>query len=425
MPILTLGISFRRAPIELLERLSFADDDLAKAYRHALDQDAIEEAVILSTCNRVEITASVSSYHAGFLALKRVLTETRGVGADELAEPLYSHWEQDAADHLFAVAAGLDSMVIGETQINTQVRDALRRAARENASGPVLTALFHAAGRAGRRARAETSLGAAPDAFVSLGADLASEELGPLEGCCVAVVGAGQMASIAAKHLRGRGVADIRVLNRSAEHARALAARIGARSAGLDELPEALASADLIVSATGATGIVIDAEAVRTALEGRSGSLVLVDIAVPRDVDPNVAGLDGVRLIDIETIQGRLATHAEETADDIARAHDIVAVEVRRWVVRRRSDALAPLIRAVRRRGADAVSTELDRYAARLAGLTPDEREAVESLARGIAAKLLHDPIVALKERSEPGSDGAHANLLAELLGIGIDPNPE
>ncbi len=233
------------------------------------------------------------------------------------------------------------------------------------------------------------------------------------------------MAGIAAKHLRGRGVGDIRVLNRSAEHARALAARIGAEAAGLDELPEALANADLVVSATGATGIVIDADAVRTAIDGRSGPLVLIDIAVPRDVDPDVAGLDGVRLIDIETIQGRLATHAEETADDIARAHEIVAEEVRRWVVRRRSDALAPLIRAVRRRGDDAVSAELDRYAARLAGLTPDEREAVESLARGIAAKLLHDPIVALKEHSEPGSDGAHARLLAELLGIGIDQDAE
>ena len=427
MPILTLGISFRRAPIELLERLSFADDDLAKAYRHALDQDAIDEAVIVSTCNRVEITASVPSYHAGFLALKRVLTETRGVGAEELAEPLYSHWEQDAADHLFAVAAGLDSMVIGETQIHAQMRDALRRAAREEASGPVLTALFHAAGRAGRRARAETSLGAAPNAFVSLGADLASEELGPLSGCRVVVVGAGQMAGIAAKHLRERGVGDIRVLNRSAEHARALAARIGAEAAGLDELPEALANADLVVSATGATGatIVIDADAVRTAIAGRSGPLVLIDIAVPRDVDPDVSGLDGVRLIDIETIQGRLATHSEETADDIARAHEIVAEEVRRWVVRRRSDALAPLIRAVRRRGDEAVSVELARYSARLAGLTPDEREAVESLARGIAAKLLHDPIVALKEYSEPGSDGAHAKLLAELLGIGIDQDAE
>jgi glutamyl-tRNA reductase len=421
MPILTLGISFRRAPIELLERLSFADDDLAKAYRHALDQDPIDEAVILSTCNRVEVTASVSSYHAGFLALKRVLTETRGVGAEELAEPLYSHWEQDAADHLFAVAAGLDSMVIGETQIQTQVRDALRRATREEAAGPMLSALFHSARRAGRRARAETSLGAAPDAFVSLGTDLASEALGSLAGRRVAVVGAGQMAGIATRHLRGRGVGDIRVLNRSADHARALAERTGADAAGLDELPETLATVDLVVSATGATGIVIDSNAIRIALESRNGPLVLLDVAVPRDVDPEVARLDGVRLIDIDIIRDRLATHAEEIADDIVRAHEIVTEEVRRWVVRRRSDALAPLIRAVRRRGDEAVTSELDRYATRLAALTPDEREAVEALARGIAAKLLHDPIVALKERSEPGSDSAHARLLAELLGIGID----
>ena len=169
----------------------------------------------------------------------------------------------------------------------------------------------------------------------------------------------------------------------------------------------------------------IDADAVRTALDRRSTPLVLLDLAVPRDVDPDVAGLDGVRLIDIGMIQDRLATHAEETADDIARAHAIVEEEVRRWVVRRRSDALAPLIRAVRRRGDEAATAELDRYAARLAGLTPDEREAVESLALGIVAKLLHDPIVALKERTEPGSDGAHAKLLAELLGIGIDQDAE
>ena len=265
MPILTLGISFRRAPIELLERLSFADDDLVKAYRHALDLDAVEEAVILSTCNRVEIYANVPSYHAGFLALKRVLTETRGVAPDELAEPLYSHWEQDAADHLFAVAAGLDSMVIGETQIHAQVREALRTAEAEGASGPAVRSLFHAAGRAGRRARAETSLGAAPDAFVALGADLAAEALGDLRGRDVVVVGAGQMAGLAVKHLRGRGVGTVRVLNRSLERARALAERTGDGYASLDRLPAAIADADLVVSATGAAAAVIDAGMVRAA----------------------------------------------------------------------------------------------------------------------------------------------------------------
>ena len=415
MAILTLGISYRRAPIELLERLSFADEDLAKAYQHALDQDAIEEAVILSTCNRVEITGNVPSYHAGFLALKRVLTEARGVAAAELDEPLYSHWEEDAADHLFAVAAGLDAMVLGETQIQGQVREALRRAEEEEAAGPTLRALFHAAGRAGRRARSETTLGAAPDAFVAVGADLAEETLGSLRARSATVVGAGVMAALAAKHLRARAIGTIHILNRSPDRARDLAERVGATGGGLDELRASIADVDLIVSATGAVGTVIDA----TMLADRTARpLVVMDLAVPRDVAPEVADREGVRLIDISTIHDRLPIHAEATAEDIARAHEIVGEEVRRWVVRRRSDALAPLIRALRRRGEDAVRSELDRYTARLAALTPDEREAVEALARGIAAKLLHDPIVQLKERSEPGTDEAHAGLLAELFGI-------
>ncbi len=426
MPILTLGISFRRASIELLERLSFADDDLVKAYRHALDLDAVDEAVILSTCNRVEIYANVPSYHAGFLALKRVLTETRGAAPDELAEPLYSHWEQDAADHLFAVAAGLDSMVIGETQIHAQVREALRTAESEGASGPAMRSLFHAAGRAGRRARAGTSLGAAPDRFVSLGADLAAEVLGDLRGRGVVVVGAGQMAGLAVRHLRERGVGTIRVLNRSPEHARALAERAGDDYESLERLPAAIAQADLVVSATGAAATVIDADTVRAALSGdRPTPLVLVDLAVPRDVHPDVGSLDDVRLIDIGSIRERLTAHDDTTSAEISRAHEIVAEEVRRWAVRRRSDALAPLIRAVRARGDEAVRSELARHAGRLSDLTPQERAAVEAVARGVAAKLLHDPIVELKERSEPGTDHRHAELLIELLRLDADADAD
>ena len=423
MAILTLGVSFRRAPIELLERLAFTDDDFAKAYRHALDLDGIDEAVILSTCNRVEVTASVPSYHAGFLALKRLLTETRGVAAEDLAEPLYSHWEQDAADHLFAVAAGLDSMVLGETQIYAQVREALRRAEAEDGAGPALTGLFHAAARAGRRVRQETSLGAAPDAFVSLGADLADAALGGLGGRDVVVVGAGQMAALAVKHLRHRGVGPVRILNRSLEHARALAERTNAAHGDLDALPDALGHADLVVSATGAAGIVVHREIVAHAMADRAGPLVLLDLAVPRDVEPETAYLDGVRVIDIVSLRERLAAHDPATAGDIVRAHELVAEEVRRFTVRRRADDLAPLIRAIRTRGEDVMRAELDRQASRLADLTPDEREAVAALARGIVAKLLHDPIVELKERSEPGTDGVHARVLAELLGI--DPEAE
>jgi glutamyl-tRNA reductase len=422
MAILNLGISYRRAPIELLERLAFTDDDLTKAYRRALDPDAIDEAVILSTCNRVEVYASVPSYHAGFQAVKRFLAEAREVDPDELAGPLYAHWERDAADHLFAVAAGLDSMVVGETQIGTQVREAIRRAQAEGAADSALTGLFHAAGRTGRRVRTETALGAAPDAYVAIGTDLATEALGGVAGRSAVVIGAGQMASLAVKHLRHRGVGPLRILNRSVERARVLAARIDAEHGDLDGLPDALRDADLIVSATGATATVVRTDAVAQTLAGRDGRpLVVVDLAVPRDVDPGVAELPNVLVIDLGTLRARVAAHGETTAEELARGHAIVAEEVQRYVVRRRADGLAPLIRAIRERGDQIVRGELERQAARLGDLTPQEREAVEALARGIAAKLLHDPIVELKERSEPGTERAHARLLAELLGIDPD----
>lgn len=427
MAILTLGVSFRRAPIELLERLAFTDDDLAKAYRVAADLDGLDGAVILSTCNRVEVYGEVASYHAGFLALKRLLVETRGVAAEELADPMYAHWERDVADHLFAVASGLDSMVLGETQIYAQVREALRRSEGEGAAVSPLTALFHSAARAGRRVRQETSLGAAPDAFVALGADLADEAVGGLVGREVVVVGAGTMAALAVKHLRRRGVGAVRILNRSLEHARALAARTDAEHGELDALAETMRHADLVVSATGAAGTVIRRSAVADAMAERDGRpLVLLDLAVPRDVEPETAYVEGTRVIDIVSLRERLADHDAETAEGIARAHEIVADEVRRYVVRRRGDELAPLIRAMRRRGDEVVSGELARFANRLAELTPDERDAVEALARGITAKLLHDPIVALKERAEPGGESVHSRVLAELLGIDPDaPDPD
>ena len=418
MAVLALGISFRHAPIDLLESLAFAEDDLVKGYRRARDLDGVDEAVVVSTCNRVEVYGSVASYHAGFLALKRLLIETRGVAEAPLAESLYAHWERDAVEHLFSVAGGLDSMVLGETQIQSQVREALRIAEGEAMAGSRLKGLFHAATRAGRRVRQETSLGAAPDAFVGRGASLAEEVLGSLAGRSVVVIGAGTMASLAVKHLKQRGVGPVRILNRSLPHARALAERTGSDHGDLDALPAALHEADLVVSATGATGVVVHREVVRAARPAPASPLVLLDLAVPRDVEPEAGTLAGVTLIDVDALRSR-GSAVEH--DAIAQAHEIVAEEVRRFVVRRRGDELAPLIRAIRRRGDAVLQAELERHARRLADLTTDERAAVEALARGIVAKLLHDPIVALKERSEPGSGRTHATLLAELLGL--DPS--
>ncbi|HEU4528647.1 MAG TPA: glutamyl-tRNA reductase [Actinomycetota bacterium] len=418
MAILALGVSHRHATVELLERLAFADDDLVKAYRRVAEDPAVDEAVVLSTCNRVEVFASVPAYHAGFQALKRLLAESRGLPADELAEPLYSHYEEEAVRHLFEVAAGLDSMVIGEPQILSQVRDAFRRAETEEATGHALTALFHSAGRAGRRVRTETEIGSAPDAFVDAGADLAATTLGGLEDRTAAVVGAGHMAALAVKHLRVRGVGTVRILNRSLERARVLAERTSADHGDLEELPHALRASDLAISATGAAGLVLHASTLAEVMDGRERPLFVLDLAVPRDVEPTAADIPGVHLVDIEGLKETFSARANDVAEDIQRANRIVEAEVHRYAVRRRADTLAPLIHALRERGDAVVAAEFERFRSQLTSLTPDEREAVEGLARGIVAKLLHDPIVRLKELSAPGTEHAHETLLAQLYDL-------
>jgi glutamyl-tRNA reductase len=421
MPILALGVSYRRAPVELLERLAFPDDDYPKAYRRLLELDAVTEGAILSTCNRVEVFAEVSTYHAGFLDLKRFLSEARDVAPEEFAEPLYSHYEDDAAAHLFRVAAGLDSMVLGEPQILSQVRAAHRRAEAEGAIGSNLSALFRGAIRTGRRARAETMIGASPAAFVEAGATLAERALDGLAGRSVLVVGAGGMATLAVRHLRDRGVGHIRVVNRNPDRAKRLAERVGVDHAGLDVLVSALSEADLVVSSTGAAGVVIDADVVRRALHANGRArrpLFMLDLAVPRDIDPEVLGLDGVQLADIDDLRETLAEQNALATREIDRAQDIVTEESSRFGSWRRAARFAPLIQALRERGDRIQAAELARVAPKLSGLSDREREAVEVLARGIVAKLLHDPIVKLKELSAPGAGDSLARGVAELFGL-------
>ena len=423
MAILSLGISHRRAGVDLLERLAFGEDDLAKAYRAVADDGAIEGAVVVSTCNRVEVYGDVASYHAGFLALKRLLADTRSVDPGEFAEALYSHFEDAATEHLFDVASGLDSMVLGEPQILSQVRSAHRLAEAEGASTPALAALFHAAARAGRCVRDETAIGAAPDAFVEAGTDLAEEWLGGLEGRRAVVVGAGQMSGLAVKHLSARGIGSLQVLNRSVERARVLADRTGAAHGGLDRLGASMAEADLVVSATGSSAALIGTDAVAGRVnDGRR--LFVLDLAVPRDVDPAVGDLDGVRLVDVDRLRERFERREAATAAELDRAHAIVVDEVRRFAIRRRSERLAPLITSLRARGEEVAVAELRRFRTELNGLTDDERAAVEALARGIVAKLLHDPVVRLKERAAPGADAGYANVVAELFGIELPERP-
>jgi glutamyl-tRNA reductase len=420
MPVLSLGISYRRATVDLLERLAFGEEDLPKAYHHLFGLGSVSEAVILSTCNRIEVYAEVARYHQGFQDLKRFLAEARDVAVEDFAEPLYSHYEDHAAEHLFSVAAGIDSMVVGEPQILSQVREAFKRADREEAVGPALAGLFRHAIRVGRRARGETEIGASPGAFVHAGAVLAEEHLGGLEGRSLLVVGAGKMGSLAIRALRDRGVSSVRVLNRSPERAARLAARAGAGHGSLGEMQAALAEADLVVSSTGATGTVIGVEEVTAAVHGRERPLFLLDLAVPRDVDPSARELPSVRVADIDDLRGVVDAGREGEDDELDRVRAIVAEETARYAGRRREAKLAPLIAALHERGEVVRAEELERLAGRLAGLSDREREALDALTRGIVKTLLHDPVVRLKELSARGAADAHARALAELFGLDV-----
>jgi glutamyl-tRNA reductase len=422
MPVLALGVSYRRAPVELLERLSFPQEDLPKAYHHLATLEAMEEAVIVSTCNRVEVYATVPRYHQGFLDVKRFLSESREVPSDEFGEPLYAHYEDDAAEHLFSVAAGIDSMVLGEPQIHSQVRQALRWAQGEDAAGPVLTSLFREALRVGRRARRETGIESSPAAFVEAGASLASMHLGGLDGRSVLVIGAGEMSALAIRALRDRGVDPVTILNRTPERAARLARRSGgAAHGGMERLEPELAQADLVVSSTGATGLVLHAALVERAVSSRQRPLFLLDLAVPRDVDPAAADLPGVQVADIDDLREGLDERRDELDAEVERVRAIVTDETRRFGRRQREARLAPLIKALHQRGDEIRAREVRRLASRLRGLSERDRQAVESLAAGIVAKLLHDPVVRLKEGAGTAEGEAHARTLAELFDLDVE----
>ncbi|MGH2678675.1 MAG: glutamyl-tRNA reductase [Actinomycetota bacterium] len=420
MPVLALGVSYRRAPVELLERLAIPEEEEPKAYRRLEGLDGIRGSVVLSTCNRVEVYADVALYHQGFQDLKRLLTEHTEVPVEELAEPLYSHYEDDAAEHLFSVAAGLDSMVLGEPQILAQVRAAVRRADSEGAAGPALADLFRRAVRAGRRVRAETGVGASPAAFVEAGADLAAKHLGGLSGRSVMLVGAGEMGSLAARTLRVRGVGEVVVLSRRPERAQALARRIEGRSGRLEDIESFLAEPDLVVTSTGASRTVISEEAIRRSRPNGEARFLL-DLAVPRDVEPGARRLPGVALADIDDLREAVARRRGDVTDEVRTAREIVAEETRRYAVARRSARLAPLIEALHARGEEIRAEEVRRLGVRLEALPERDREAIEMVTRRIVRRLLHDPVVRLKDLSGRGAGEPTARTVAELFGIELD----
>ncbi len=386
--LLAVGVSHRHAPLEVRERLFLADGH-ALELAAALAGDGVE-AVVLSTCNRTEI------YLAGGSA-ERAGEELERRSGLELGDVLASWEDEDAVEHLFRVAAGLDSLVPGEAQILGQVRQAYDAALTAGTTGPLLNRLFEDALRAGKRVRTEANLADLPESVAASAVELAARTLGGVENRRALLFGAGKMSELAARDLRARG-AEVVISSRTLESAEELAERVGGRAAAFDAVAVELTGADLVISATRCPYPILHAEAV----QARTKPLVLVDVAVPRDLDPAIGKLEGCTLFDIDDLGDGLVGREE----DVREAEEIVAQEAVRFAEWRRSRGAAGAIRALRHRAETIRSEELARAEPRLAELSPRERKTVETLTSQIVNKLLHAPTVRAKEAgSEPLRD--------------------
>ena len=414
MSVLVVGVSHRSAPVSLLERVTLGLHDTGEVLGQ-LRAGAVTEAVVLSTCNRVEVYADTDGFHAGVDAISDLLARSSGVPLEELQEHLYVWWEGQAVLHLFSVACGLDSMVIGESQILGQLRRAY--AASSEGAGRTLHELFQSALRVGKRVHAETGIDDAGRSLVSVGLDRAVAAVGPLEGRDVLVVGAGSMGALAGATLRRAGVGGVVVANRTAENAERLATSLEGTGIGLDGLEEAIAKADVVVSSTGATGVVVPLEMVQRAVGSRSGRpIAFLDLALPRDIDPAVRALPGVALVDLETLQRELA--ATEAGADVEAARALVTEEVGAFLAWQRASRVGPTVAALRSRAAQVVDAELTRLAHRLPELDDRETAEVSAAVRRVVDKLLHNPTVRVKELAEAPPAVSYAEALRELFGL-------
>jgi glutamyl-tRNA reductase len=413
--LLVVGLSHHTAPLPLLERVSIGAPDLPKALHELLASTHINEAVVVSTCNRVEVYADVERFHSGLSDASAMLARQAGVEIPDLAEHLYVHYEDAAVEHLFTVAAGLNSMVLGESQIVGQLRAGYQVATDEDAVGRTLHEVFQRALRVGKRVRSETGIDRAGASLVSIGLAEAEATLGAMAGRSALVVGAGSMGALAATSLRRCGVGRLTVANRTLANAQRLAAAVDALPATLEDLPDLVAEADLVVAATGAAGILVGYPAVQHAAAVRAGRpLVVLDLALPRDTDPAVAGLPGVTYVDIAVLGERLA--GSERAADVQAARTIVVEEVTGYLAALRAVEVAPTVTALRARANEVVAAELARLNHRLPDLDSRVREELDRSVRRVVNTLLHAPTVRVKQLAEaPGGD-VYAAALRELF---------
>ncbi|MGH3546714.1 MAG: glutamyl-tRNA reductase [Pseudonocardiaceae bacterium] len=436
MSLLVVGLSHRSAPVEALERVAVSATDAGKVLCQLLARENVAEALLLSTCNRVEVYAVVATFHGGLADITDVLARQSAIVLDELSEHLYVHYAAAGVEHLFSVAAGLDSMVVGEPQILGQLRTAYAGAEQSGTIGRTLHEVVQQALRVGKRVHSETGIDAAGASVVSealaatsaalagvtgvdgAGVDGADVDRAGLAGRRALVLGAGSMGALTTAQLRRAGVAEIVVANRTRSHAQRLAAvcqaeGTPARAVSLDGVTGALAAVDVVVCCTGATGAVLGVEQITE--RHRSVPLVVCDLGLPRNVEPGVGDVPGVILLDLSAVARRLEQRGS-ASDAVSTAHRLVAQEVRQYLAVQRTAEVTPTVAALRKRAAEVVDAELLRLDGRLPGLDAAVRDELARSVRRVVDKLLHAPTVRVKQLAEAGGGEAYADALRELF---------
>jgi glutamyl-tRNA reductase len=422
MSVVVLGLSHRSAPIGLLEAVALDPARVAQLANAVSHGENVDEAVVVATCNRVEVYAEAVTFHGAVTEIGDALAAASGVPLPELREHLYVHYEDRAIAHAFSVACGLDSMAVGEGQILGQLREALRTAQGRGQTGRTLNTLFQQAFRVGKRAHAETGIDRVSVSLLEAGLKIAADRLGPLADTRVLIVGAGSMSGLAATTISRLGMAELVIINRTLAKAEHLGAATGGRAVPLTDLVAAVSQADLVISCAAAAGHVITAQTLVAADHSpASGPLVFIDLALPRNVAPDVADLPGVHVVGLAELGKALAAGGQSTPH-VEAVQALVVAEVADYLTGRRAREVAPTVAALRSRAADVVTAELSRLDQHLPDdLSEDTRAEIELAVHRIVEKLLHTPTVRVKELAGDGQGGDYALALRELFDL--DPH--
>jgi glutamyl-tRNA reductase len=419
MHLLLVGVSHRTAPVDLRERIDFSTRGVEAAVVSLAARPSNSEAAVLSTCNRAELYLAASDPEAAREDVLEFLREFHGVEAADVRPHLYEKQDAEAARHLFRVASGLDSLVVGEPQILGQVKDAYAVASAQQSCGPLLNKLFHSSFLAGKRVRSETSLGEGAVSVSYAAVSLARKIFGGLEDRTVVVVGAGEMGKLTAVHLKAQGIRRMLITSRTTSHAAALAETIGATSVAWERLHSALGEADIVITATGANlPILVRADVAAIMKPRRNRPLFIIDIAVPRDVDPAAGELDQVFLYNIDDLQTIVQENLSRRAAEMTRAERIVAEEVDRFIAWLRSRGAIPTVVALRQRFETIRRSELDRLQHKLSGLPPEARARVDEVTRLIVEKLLLTPTEQLKSLPDNETMATYSDALTRLFSL-------